>query len=347
MPPSKSLLRSSSPAERRSSIDPAGLAAVFSQPGHFHIVNEWRWLRGLRTLHRIIRRGTWWGVHPLISSPLPLWQHHPAYHQRARETVYIVKNKEPIDSHYTRAQQETLRPPGVSVYFSMRIIHIVGIYKVALNDFFFLLHLFLYTVSPNWMLFAHCSMSGGCVCWDYFVRHSFSLSRPSIFALSQPFCFFLFFFFFVFCFYLLCVLSMLRPARVPHWEATTRKDPWSIVAWLLSLFPHPHLLERSIIIRPALQMDLHGKPLTGPVQIVSTDGSGRNRSAATRLVFFVFFLESAGRRLLHTNQRIKNEKRYILHLSIHMSIVFPFHSPPPRSRNNKHGKQKAQSSRRW
>ena len=38
---------------------------------------------------------------------------------------------------------------------------------------------------------------------------------------------------------------------------------------------------------------------------------------------------------------IKNEKRYILHLSIHMSIVFPFHSPPPpRSRNNKHGKQK-------
>jgi hypothetical protein len=87
LPPSKSLLRSSSPAERRSSIYPAGLAAVFSQPGHFHIVNEWRWLRGLRTLHRIIRRATWWwGVHPLISSPLPLWQHHPAYHQRARET---------------------------------------------------------------------------------------------------------------------------------------------------------------------------------------------------------------------------------------------------------------------
>jgi hypothetical protein len=65
LPPSKSLLRSSSPAERRSSIYPsiypAGLAAVFSQPGHFHIVNEWRWLRGLRTLHRIIRRATWWG----------------------------------------------------------------------------------------------------------------------------------------------------------------------------------------------------------------------------------------------------------------------------------------------
>ena len=116
-------------------------------------------VEGVTYVTSIIRRGTWWGVHPPHLSPLPLWQHHPAYHQRARETVYIVKNKEPIDSHYTRAQQETLRPPGVSVYFSMRIIiYIVGIYKVALNEFFFLLHLFLYTVSPNWMLFAHCSM---------------------------------------------------------------------------------------------------------------------------------------------------------------------------------------------
>jgi hypothetical protein len=74
LPPSKSLLRSSSPAERRSSIYPAGLAAVFSQPGHFHIVNEWRWLRGLRTLHRIIRRATWWwgGSPPHLISLAPV-----------------------------------------------------------------------------------------------------------------------------------------------------------------------------------------------------------------------------------------------------------------------------------
>lgn len=81
------------------------------------------------------------------------------------------KKKKPIDSHYTRAQQERLRPPGVSVYI---------VYKVAgqplTSSLFFLPSSSLsYTVS-NWMLFGHCS-SG--VVLDYFVH------IPPLFSIVQ------------------------------------------------------------------------------------------------------------------------------------------------------------------
>lgn len=176
----------------------------------------------------------WWGWTPRPCVYIP--SAYTIQYNNQRRGREKKKKKKPIDSHYTRAQQERLRPPGVSVY----IVYKVAGQPLTSSLFFTLFISLVYCLQLDavWPLFLRGSAGLFCPYPPLSLQHycpTFALYHSNFFFFSSL----LFVPLHVACY----VRRWRRPAGTFPIGNQRPANPWSIVPRLLAgclfVFPPP------------------------------------------------------------------------------------------------------------